>query len=91
MIEDELHLSVKTHIGGIFVAAADLIRKMDRPGMTIEQLRGTHEAGMFRRQTADFSNWMEAAMTSAPDSVAPPEYRRFLSHWFNELKRMENR
>ena len=89
--EDELHIAAKTHIGGIFIAAADLVRKLDRPGMTIELLRASNEAWMFRRQVSDFSCWLKASLAAQPDSVVPPEARTFLHYWFNELERMENR
>jgi hypothetical protein len=87
MSEDTLRTELSSHVGGIFVSAASLIRKMDRPGMSIEMLRGSREAELFRGQLEGFSAWFFAAVAVTPDSVLTPEEKTFLHYWIAERDR----
>ena len=85
--DDLLRTQLPNHIGGMFCAAASLIRKLDRHGMTIELLRESREAEMFRAQAEGFSSWLHAAAAATPDNVLPAEERRLLSYWLCEKER----
>jgi len=57
---NELRKSLPAHVGGIFIAARDLIRQIDGCS-SIEFLRGTQATQIFREQIETFEAWVRAA------------------------------
>jgi len=86
---ESLHRRVPTHLGGLWLATVELLLLMDRPGMTIERLRGSQPATMFRAQVLAFRQWMIEASQIVPGMT--PEEKKFLEHWFKELDRADQR
>jgi hypothetical protein len=72
------------HVAGLTLAASKLVRMMDRPGMTIELLRSTQAAGIFREHTEDLSRFLTAQMLATPEGVLTSEEKVFLQHWLAE-------
>jgi hypothetical protein len=84
---DKLQMAAKTHVGGMALAAASLMKKLDRPGITIEMLRASSEAQIFRQQVKDLNAWFYASIAALPESVFTLEEKRIAHYLFAEKER----
>ena len=89
MTDDELHHQLTPHAVGILVSASTFIHLLDKPGMTIAELRASLPAITFRNHVTSFRRWMVGAIRNAPEKRFPPEVKRALEEWFGENERAE--
>jgi len=84
MTEDAVRSAMKRHVGGLWTAATDLLVRMDDPRMTIDQLRASRSATMFRAQVIAYRNWMLDVVRTLPNAFTPEE-KKFLEFWFKQM------
>ena len=82
MTDDELHHQLTPLIAGVILSASAFTHLLDRPGMTIEQLRASMPAAAFRRQAELFRKWFTYAKHAMPHERITPEERKALAFWF---------
>ena len=89
MNDEQLHYQLTPHVTGILLSSSALVNLLDRPGMTIEELRRSQPAETFRAHVKLFRRWFIYAIRATPPDRLTAEEKKFLEYWFPEKERAE--